>query len=355
MTTHDKSLIKRASRPGPPVVQTMASGEVRVFLSGLARLGYDAAMLLAAAGLQSTDLEDADARLPCTVFGAVVQAAQRERFTRNLAVRLAGETPIGAFPLLDYLVMTSETVGAGAAQLARYLRLVGTPVVLGIHEEADGVRVAAESPGDPFAIEFNVSLMVLHFTTETNRQFRATVHFAHRPDEVAEVERILGCPVRVEAGWNGLTLSYDIWRMPLRRRDSILRGVLEEQADAIAARLSPADGLTSQVRRALASRVAGGDTGIQAVARQLATTPRTLQRRLAEQGSSYQDLLDVTRREAAAGYLAHSTLSICEIAYLLGYSEAAAFHRAFKRWNAETPQAFRARERRSVNVLAARV
>jgi AraC-like DNA-binding protein len=352
MTAHDKSLTKRASSIAPVVAQTMASGELRVFVSGLERLGYDRSMLLAAAGLQDADLEDADARISCAAFGAVIERAQRERFTRNLAVRLACETPIGSFPLLDYLVMTSETIEAGVAQLSKYLRLVGTPVVLDTHVDADGVRVVAESPVNPLTVEFDLSLMVLHFTAETNRQFRATVHFAHRPNDVAEIERILGCPVRAEAGWSGLAMSHETWKLPLRRRDSVLRSVLEAQADAIAARLSLTGGLLSEVRRALASRVAGGNTGIQAVARQLATSPRTLQRRLAEQGSSYQELLDLTRREAAIGYLVESTLSICEIAYLLGYSEPAAFHRAFKRWNAETPQAFRARERRAVTVPA---
>jgi AraC-like DNA-binding protein len=355
MTGRDNSLIKRVIKPPTNVAPMVAAGEVRVFVSGLERLGYDRAMLLAAAGLQNADLEDADVQVPCAVYRAIVERAQRERFTRNLAVLLARETRIGAYPLLDYLVVTSESVGAGVAQLARYLRLVGTPVVLEIHEETDGVRVAAESQGSPFAIEFTVSLMVLHLTLETDRQFRATaVNFAHRPDNVAEVERILGCPVRAEAGWNGLAVSHDTWRLPLRRRDSVLRGVLEWQADAIAARLPSNGGIASEVRRALASRVTGGNTGIQVVARQLGTTPRTLQRRLAEQRSSYQELLDATRQEAAAGYLAHSTLSICEIAYLLGYSEAAAFHRAFKRWNDETPQAFRARERRPASVPSER-
>jgi AraC-like DNA-binding protein len=96
-----------------------------------------------------------------------------------------------------------------------------------------------------------------------------------------------------------------------------------------------------QVRRVLASRIAGGGAGIDAVARELATASRTLQRRLAAAGCSFQELVEMTRREAAERYLAASTLSIAEIGYLLGYSEATAFHRAFKRWHGRTPQSFR--------------
>jgi len=72
-------------------------------------------------------------------------------------------------------------------------------------------------------------------------------------------------------------------------------------------------------------------------------TPRTLQRRLAKAGTSFETLRDDARRHAAEVYLSNATLSITEVAYLLGYSEPAAFHRAFKRWHRSvTPQAFRA-------------
>jgi AraC-like DNA-binding protein len=77
------------------------------------------------------------------------------------------------------------------------------------------------------------------------------------------------------------------------------------------------------------------------VARALAISARSLQRRLADAGVTYQQVLDSTRREIAAKYLSIPTLSIAEIAYLLGYSETAAFHRAFKRWNGIGPQVFR--------------
>jgi AraC-like DNA-binding protein len=102
-------------------------------------------------------------------------------------------------------------------------------------------------------------------------------------------------------------------------------------------------GAALEVRRALVSRVAGGDTRITAVARALARSARSLQRQLAAEGVSYQQLVDLTRKDAAERYLADSSLPIGEVAYLLGYSEAAAFHRAFKRWNGVTPAAFRHR------------
>ncbi len=96
------------------------------------------------------------------------------------------------------------------------------------------------------------------------------------------------------------------------------------------------------MRRVLASHIACGNTDIAVIARKLAISPRTLQRRLATHGVSYQILLEETRKEAAGRHLARSRLAICEIAFLLGYSEPAPFYRAFKRWYGMTPQTFRA-------------
>jgi len=131
----------------------------------------------------------------------------------------------------------------------------------------------------------------------------------------------------------------------MRRRDPVLRSVLEQHAAAIAARIPEADMLAREVRRVLALRMPEGDTHIETVARALAIAPRSLQRRLSGAGLSYQQLLDSTRREAAGEYLSDPRLAIGEVAYLLGYSEPAAFCRAFKRWNGMTPQSFRDQRR----------
>ena len=132
-------------------------------------------------------------------------------------------------------------------------------------------------------------------------------------------------------------------KIPLKRRDPALAKWLERQAADVLAHL-PADGdVRDEVRSVLSNQLMVGDMQIDVAARRLATTPRTLQRRLARAGTSFEALRDEARREAARRYVAETTLTIAEVTYLLGYSEPTAFHRAFKRWHRTTPQAFRER------------
>jgi AraC-like DNA-binding protein len=325
---------------------TVASNDLRVLCDALERLGYEVGELLATAGLQPGDLADPDARLPCTAYSSLLTNAQQIRFTPNLALRLATVVPIGAYPLLDYLVVTSDNVGEGLRQLSRYFRLVGNPVVLDAREGTDTIDMVMTGAGIPFSVEYLAALIVLHMRKETDGKFAAAgVSFMHRTDDAAGFERALGCPVASGAVWNGVSISRDVWRLPLRRRDAVLRGVLERQADRTLADAPKADDPVAEVRRVLAWKIGNGGTRIEAVARRLATSPRTLQRRLAAGGVSFQELLDDVRKEAAGQRVAHSAMSIGEIAYLLGYSEPGPFHRAFKRWYGETPQAFRKNHR----------
>ena len=328
----------------PPAVNTLTepASNAQVFVNALGRLGYDVDALLAAAHVQRSDLADPDARIPCSAVGAVSARAMQERPLNNPGVRIALETPIGAFPLVDYLVLTCESVGQGLEQLARYFRLVAASAVMRFRE-ADGlVHVMFEGPAGPLNYEFTIALSLHHLREETDDRFRAEyVSVIHHPDDAAEIERVLGCPVRANALWNGFAITRQSWGLPLRRRDSILGGVLQRQANELLRRLPATGGLGLEVRQALASRVAGGDTRVEAVARALGVSVRSLQRRLSEEGHSYQELVDAMRRDAAEGYLADRSLSIGEVAFLLGYSEAAAFHRAFKRWCGVTPRTFR--------------
>lgn len=323
-------------------------------MDALDRLGYDSASLLAQSGLRRSDLDDPDGRVPSSATGALLGGAMQQRPLKNLGMRLAVEVPIGAFPLVDYLVVTSESVGAGLRQLARYFRLMNAPYALELREDEDPVRVIYSGRGNPVSFEFGLTLCLLHFKRETEGRLTAAyASFTHRPEDAAEIEHVLGCPVHGQGLWNGFAVSREGWRLPLRRQDSVLRDMLEQQARDTVARLPVNDDVATRVRRILASRIAGGDTQVQTVARELATSARSLQRRLAAEGLSYQAVLDATRRDAASRYLADRTLSIGEVAYLLGYSEPATLHRAFKRWTGCTPQVFRSRLRDAGGVESA--
>ena len=315
----------------------------------LEQLGYDLDALLAMAGLRREDVENPDAVISPSACAAVFAAAHRERRVPNLPLQLAVHTPVGTTPLLDYLIVSSNSVGQGLERLAGYLRLVNPRIRLAVHEEADLVRVRVERGSGAFETELTVALSLLRFRRETDDQLRAThVCFTHEPGDVAEYAEVLGCAIRVNASWSGWTLSKAAMSLPLRRRDPILRRWLERQAADILARLPASGDLRDEVRHALTSQLTAGDLRIDVVARRLATTPRTLQRRLSRAGTSFAAMCDDARREAAQTYLADTTLSIAEVTYLLGYSEPTAFHRAFKRWLGTTPQEFRAR-RASLN------
>jgi len=346
MTVNAKSLMKSANpAPRGRASLTTPVADVRTFAKGFERLGHDVDALLADVGLRSSDLNDPDGRIPCDVVGALLSRAQQKRFTPNLGLAMALATPPGAYPLLDYLVLTSETVGDGLAQLARYLRITDSLVSVDLQADVDPVRIEIESVS-AFGYEFEAALIVLRFREETDGAFApAGISFQHQPDDLAEFERVLGCPLRTLASWNGVLIDQSTCQLPMRRRDPILRKFLEGQADAILASMPARTGVAMEVRSVLASGAASGSTRMSTVARHLGMSERTLHRRLAEEGVSYHELQDDLRKAAAGRYLDESTLAIGEIAYILGYSEPAAFHRAFKRWYATTPEHFRARSR----------
>jgi len=345
MTPRDNAVTGGATTTpsGPRSADTHEGGEVRGMLRVLEQLGYDLDALLASAGLERGDVADPDALLPARACATVFENAHRERRVCNLALQLAQHTPVGANPLLDYLIVSSDSVGQGLERLTRYLRLVNPSVGLTVRREPTAVRVVVERAQTPFFTELTVSLCMIRFIRETDDQFRAAhVSFMHEPDDVVEYAQVLHCEIRAKGSWNGVVMPKSALELPLRRRDPALRGWLERQAAAILARLPASGDACDEVRSVLSAQATAGEMTIDAVARRLSTTPRTLQRRLARGGASFETLRDDARRQAAELYLSSTTLTIAEVTYLLGYSEPTAFHRAFKRWNGTTPQAFRA-------------
>jgi hypothetical protein len=127
------SAIPRTST-GPPTPAV----QFRAYVNAFERLGYDVDGLLDTIGFSRSQADDPDALISCDVCGALFTQAVQQRRLKNPAVRLAAETSIGTFELLDYLIVTSETVGEGLRQFARYVVLVAPSLRIDIHVRRAG-------------------------------------------------------------------------------------------------------------------------------------------------------------------------------------------------------------------------
>jgi AraC-like DNA-binding protein len=346
MTGGANPLTSRATPDPPPSPPVIESGSIRPLIDALERIGLARDRLLSAVAMTEERIQDPDAVMPCTTVGAMLAFARSEWPGKNLALRVAEATPIGAYPLIDYLIQSSATLGDGLTRLQQYYRLVAVGAALSIDETEEGKRVRMEGGGSTFFAEFSVALPLCHAYRESGGRVRAlSASFRHTPDDVAEFASAIGCPVRAAAEWDGFVLSPEAWAFRMPKGDPVLLSVLERQAGDRMAQLPAGEDLRGQLRRALRVGLADGEANIVAIARRLATTPRTLQRRLDQHGTTFHQVLEEVRREAAELHLEGSSLSIAEISFVLGYSEPAAFHRAFRRWTRTTPQAFRAARR----------
>jgi AraC-like DNA-binding protein len=167
------------------------------------------------------------------------------------------------------------------------------------------------------------------------------------PDAAARAEhlRLFGVAPRYGRAVNALEIPGPTAARPVPSADPLLSRIVVRHAEALLAeRPAAAETVAVKVRRMMAEQLGDGGS-LAVISAQLRMSERSLQRRLADEGFTFDGLLEDLRRELALRYLADEKVAIAEIAYLLGYSEPSAFHRAFKRWMGTTPAQARQRRR----------
>jgi AraC-like DNA-binding protein len=159
---------------------------------------------------------------------------------------------------------------------------------------------------------------------------------------VEEYERTFsGRRVVFDAAFNGFTFEKDFLSAPMKTADAKLHHVLRAHAELVLSELPRTESLTQRVRDQVAQQLTRGGPSAEEVARELHMSRRTLSRKLLAEGTNFTDLLDDMRRRSALRYVADRELGLSEIAFLLGFSQTGAFHRAFKRWTGQTPLEYR--------------
>jgi AraC-like DNA-binding protein len=154
-----------------------------------------------------------------------------------------------------------------------------------------------------------------------------------------------GCAIEASATENARVCATADLARPFRTRNTEVLAMIEPQLDAELATLRPAGTAAEQVKRTVKRLIAGRRPELRDVARAMGVSTRTLQRRLAADGVTYQQLVEQARRELAHHYLLHSALELSETAYLLGYEDASSFFRAFSQWEGAPPGRWREQQR----------
>lgn len=317
-------------------------------LDACARLGLDTGQILGAARLDPATVQDPDARIPLEQVDAVWQKAYELSNDPNLALHAIEVLPFGAYRVIDFIASSAPTVGAALAKVSDYFPIINDVVRLPYAVGDRHVTFAVEAPSRPSTItrpyaEYVLAAVFLRTRIATNQRFPLMrVEFSQPPPaNIGEHERIFECPIRFGAETCQMVIARDVWDTPRTGNDPNLFSVLDTHARMLLDQLpSPVD-IVGRVREAIEAELRGGDPKLESIARRLATSPRTLQRRLRDRGVLFNDVLDAMRFRAAKSYLAQRDVAGREVAYLLGFAEQSSFNRAFKRWSGRTPTEYR--------------
>lgn len=330
---------------------TASIAAVRQYLRLAQARGLDWQRALVAAGLSADALDEGSERIEGHQFQQLIRELVVSSGDPLLGLHSGDYVQPGSYNVLGYITMSCATLGEAVARIAPFEKLVGDMGVTHLQQEGDQLRltwhcaypdplVRPQMIDNVFASWINYARW-LGDSPEASPALVTLERSSPGAQLEAEYRQRWGCPVTFGASRNSITLPLTLLNVPLRQPDPLLRKTLEAHAMTQIAALDDDSSLINRVRQAIRHQLQQGITRQDMVAEQLQTTARTLQRRLSQEGLSYQRLLDEERRELARHYLRESALSIPDIAMRLGFSEVRSFHRSFKGWFGQTPGEFR--------------
>lgn len=325
------------------------SAGLRGLRATVAELGGDAEALARASGVPVRALDADDVLVPETAMGEVLELAARQLDCPDLGLRVAGRQDLGMLGPLAVAIQNSPTVGDALDCTVRYLHVHARSLSLRLEPDpyrAPGVVGLSYTalPGVPLPAQgLELSLGFVHrsltFLLDGPYGLRS-VELPHRPGAPLErYEEFFGVPVRVRRPAAMLRVPLSLRSRPLGPGDERLR----QLALAFLAQEAPPESAstTHRVRGALEQCLGTTPPEVGTVARLLTLHPRTLQRRLAAEGTTFARVLDEARRQAAFRYLTGTDMPMGQVAALLGLSEQSALSRCCRRWWGTTPRAVR--------------
>ena len=296
--------------------------------------------------LESLLNQDPDTRVPVHACDELLQGAIVLTGDPGLALRAARAADTGNYEVLEYTAMSAGTVRECLECMVRYMRLVNDIARFQL-EVVDGKAVLDLETSEKMSrasVEFKLAAIYAQARRWIDREAGdVELWFTHpEPEHVATYREVFGRhKLRFNAPKDAIVFGADHLDTPIKGADRLLHHVLRRHADQLLQELPKSDSLSERVRRHILETMPDGSVSADKVASLLSMSRRTLTRHLAEESTTFRDLLEDTRKRMAQQYLTTTNMSASDVAFLLGFSEAAPFVRAFKRWTRQTPTEYR--------------
>ncbi|MBI1212126.1 MAG: helix-turn-helix domain-containing protein [Alphaproteobacteria bacterium] len=332
---------------------TVAAGVVRGLMTFAASNGASERALAERSEIDPEDLEDQDNRIPFPKYVALMRAAKELCNDPALALHFGEAIDLSELSIVGLIGGASETRKEAFAQVNRYHRLVieidlATIDRFALAHGKDGLWMVdnRRNPNAfPELTESTFARMVAGGRRLGEAYAVKAIHFTHAaPDYRAEYDRIFQAPVTFESDKNAFLIDVDDGWMTrkLSPQPRYVFGVLSRHADELLKSLESSKTTRGRVESLLMPILHTGDVTKDKLAAKLGMSRDVLLRRLKAEGTTFEKVLDELRHKLALHYLTGKKVSVNETAYLVGFSDPAAFSRAFKRWTGASPRTMRA-------------
>ena len=328
---------------------TVAAGLARGLIDVAAGKGADRIALAKRAGIDLETLQDQDNRIPFESYVALMRAAKELCNDPALGLHFGELNDLSQVSVVGLIGEAAQTMLEAFTQVSRYGRLViefdGGPDRFRLAHERGGLWVVdnRRNPNDfPELTESTFARVIA-----SARRFGYTpavkqIHVTHpEPAYRAEYDRVFQTPIKFDSDWNAMQIDEAILTAPIKRQPRYVFGILSERADALLKELETSKSIRARVESLLMPILHTGEASMDRIAAKMGLSRRTLLRRLQAENVTFEKVLGELRHKQALHYLSGRKVSVNETAYLVGFSEPAAFSRAFKRWTGSSPKAMR--------------
>lgn len=316
-------------------------------LAGAAREGVDRQTLVGAAGMDDVDFTTPEARVPVSRLIALWQLLAKSPLDAGFGVRFGSSGRVRDFGLVGYAMYFSATLDDALGRLSRFSRILTESVAFRLDAAREHRIVVRPDRGLDLGarpeIDYRLAAVVAACREMTGMDIapvEVTFPYA-QPRSTHEHRRWFRCPLRFAHRLSSIAFAARDMALPIARRDETLAGYLSDHAEHVLRTMTRGSSFTERVRAAIWAHLSDGRPSLTRIASAIGLSPRTLQRRLAEEGTSVHDQVDHVRKAMALATLRDRRVPIDEVAFLLGYGEPSTFYRSFRRWTGKTPEEYR--------------